>query len=119
MFVVHVRTVSLFVGEDFKWRELWRKLSLPVAAIYFGLVSAAWLIAMLSILSSGGQTTTEHGQYFLNDHGSLTAVTRPEYRHALVLQQRAFTLIPSMFFTMAVLANALRPWGIAEDTPLG
>jgi hypothetical protein len=37
-------------------------------------------------------------------------------RHALVLQQRIFTLIPSLFFGMAVLANASRPWGIAEET---
>jgi hypothetical protein len=117
VFLVHFRTASLAVGRlDLRWREVRRKLPLPVAAIYAGLVLAAWLIATVSILSIGGQPTTEHGQHFLNNHGSLTAVTRSEYRHALVLQQRIFTLIPGLFFGVAVLANASRPWGLADDT---
>ncbi len=32
-------------------------------------------------------------------------MTRAAYDHALVLQQRIFTLIPSVFFALAVLAH--------------
>ena len=58
-----------------------------------------------SITSIGGQPTISGGHYYLNDHGSLIAVTKAAYERTLVLQQRIFTLGPSVFFALGVLVH--------------
>lgn len=52
----------------------------------------------------GRQPTISGGHYYLNDHG-LIPVTKAAYEHALVLQQRIFTLGPSIFFGLGVLVH--------------
>lgn len=65
----------------------------------------AVLVVGLSIAGLHGQPTISGGRYLLNDHGSLSPVTRAAYEHALVLQQRVFTLIPAIFFAIGVIAH--------------
>jgi hypothetical protein len=63
---------------------------------------------MVSIGRIGGQPTMSGGHYYLNDHGDFIPVTRAAYWHALVLQQRIFTLGPGVFFALGVLVHW--PW---------
>jgi hypothetical protein len=78
----------------------------PVLVIGFiVLFIGAWLAMMVSIASIGGQPTMSGGRYYLNDHGDFIPVTKIAYDHALVLQQRIFTLGPSVFFALGVLVH--------------
>jgi hypothetical protein len=88
-----------------RWREFVEGLPRELVISFVVLFAVAWLVGLDSITSIGGQPTISGGRYYLNDHGTLTQVTRPAYQHALVLQQRIFTLIPSVFFALAVLAH--------------
>jgi hypothetical protein len=77
-----------------------------VVRIAFGaLFVGAWVVGLVSILQIGGAPTVVHGQYFLNDHGTLIPVTYNGYRHALVLQQRIFTSIPGAFYALGIVMN--------------
>ena len=71
-----------------------------------------WLVAALAIVSFvtafptlRGQPEIDHGHYFLNDHGSLIPVSRDAYLRALAAQQRLFTSVAAVFYSLGVMAN--------------
>ena len=107
IFVVHFSSVLRLtpVGGRFRWRDLVAGVP-PALGLGFGvLFVGAWLVLMSSITGIGGQPTMSAGHYFLNDHGSLIPVTKAAYEHALVLQQRIFTLGPSVFFALGIVVH--------------
>jgi hypothetical protein len=111
IFVVHFSSVLRLArgAGRFRWRDLVAGVP-PVLGLGLGILFVgAWLVLMLSITSISGQPTMNGGHYYLNDHGSLLAVTKAAYEHALVLQQRIFTLGPSVFFALGVLVHYPRP----------
>jgi hypothetical protein len=106
VFVVHFRSVMVLAGEgkpDLRTllRRVPRTVSLAFVVLFFG----CWLVGIDAIAQIGGQPTLSHGQYFLNDHGSMIAVSHSVYLHAVVLEQRIFTLIPAVFYALGVLVN--------------
>jgi hypothetical protein len=62
--------------------------------------------------------STRHRPGCLNDHGDFIPVTRAAYWHALVLQQRIFTLGPGVFFALCVLVHWPRRRTRQDDDPL-
>jgi hypothetical protein len=117
IFVVHFSSVLRLapVAGRFRWRDLVAGPP-PVVGLGFGvLLVAAWLVLVSSITSIGGQPTMSAGHYYLNDHGSLIAVSKAAYEHGLVLQQRIFTLGPAMFFALGVLIHYPQR-GVADDS---
>jgi hypothetical protein len=108
VFVVHLRSVIALGkqrGHKLNFRDLLRGLPVIVRVAFVALFIVAWLVVLASILHIGGQPTEIDGRYYLNDHGSLIPATHSEYLHALVLQQRIFTLIPAVFYALGVIVN--------------
>jgi hypothetical protein len=96
-----------------------RLAGLPAIAIvtflaFFFAVSA---VGGKSISEDRGQPTERAGHYYLNDHGDYIPVSRAEYRHAQVLTERAFTLIPSVFLAFALLINLPRRRPVTAEQP--
>lgn len=117
IFVVHFSSVLRLTPKRgrLRWRDLVAGVP-PAIGVGLGvLFVGAWLGAMASITGIGGQPTISGGHYYLNNHGSFIAVTRAGYDHALVLQQRIFTLIPAMFFGVGVLVHYPRQNGQAAS----
>jgi hypothetical protein len=107
IFVVHFSSILRLnaVGKRPRFRDMVSGLP-PLAIIGFvALFVGVWLMGITSITSIGGQPTVSGGHYYLNDHGSLIPVTKAGYEHALVLQQRIFTGIPSIFFALGALVH--------------
>lgn len=111
IFVVHFSSVLRLSSESGRprWRELLAGVPPVAAAAFVILFVGAWLVLMASIGSIGGKPTMSGGRYYLDNHGSLTLVTKAAYEHALVLQQRIFTLGPSVFFALGALVHYRRP----------
>jgi hypothetical protein len=110
IFVVHFSSVLRLMSERgrFQWRGFLTGLPPVVVGGFVVLFVGVWLVEMSSISALGGQPTMSGGRHYLNDHGSLIPVTRAAYEHALVLQQRIFTLGPSVFFALGVLVHYRR-----------
>ncbi len=127
IFVVHLRSVTILSrrrGHRLELRDLLRGLPTVVRLAFVGLFIVAWFVALTSILHIGGQPKEVHGHYYLNDHGSLIPVTHSEYLHALVLQQRIFTLIPAVFYALGVIVNwpagpTLASRAVVGESPTG
>jgi hypothetical protein len=115
VFVVHFRTIFLLRGRSTK--EVFASIPRLRRFTFGALVVVVWGIGLYSILHIGGQPEQRGDYYFLNDHGSMIPVTRAAFRHALVLQTRIFTLVPSMFFAIAVLLHS-RPTTSRSPTPV-
>jgi hypothetical protein len=97
---------ALFQGiGGLRPRALVSDLGGPTATAFAALFATAWLVSLWSIAHIGGQPETIHGRYYLNNHGTYKQVSHNAYLHALVLQQRIFTLIPSVFYAAATLAH--------------
>ncbi|HTY95904.1 MAG TPA: hypothetical protein VMB91_02605 [Solirubrobacteraceae bacterium] len=62
-------------------------------------------VAFIAITETKGQPTAVRGRYYLNEHGSYTRVSHTAYLHAQMLELRISSLIASVFFAFAVLAN--------------
>jgi hypothetical protein len=78
----------------------------PLMILAAGLGGAVALVAAYSFAGApSGQPTTRNGLYYLDDHGALRPVSRAAYDNALAVQQRLFTLVPTMFFLMAVIVH--------------
>jgi len=107
IFVVHFSSVLRLTPTRgrFRWRDQFVGIPPIFVAAFFVLLIGAWLVGVSSITSIGGQPTVRGGHYFLNDHGALMPVSKTAYDHALVLQQRIFTLIPSVFFALGALIH--------------
>ncbi len=120
IFVVHFSSVLRFTSDRGrpKWRELRRGLPPGTIVAFIVLFVVAWLVLMVSIGQIGGQPTMSGGHYYLTDHGDFIPVTRAAYRHALVLQQRIFTLGPGVFFALGVLVHWPRRRARPDDDPL-
>jgi hypothetical protein len=75
----------------------------------------AFVLAMIVISAlafvhlTGGQAEIIHGRYYLNDHGSLTQVTRAAYERSRIWEGRLFTAIPAVFFLAAACLNYRPP----------
>jgi hypothetical protein len=113
IFVVHFSSVLRLTCERgrFRWREFLAGLP-PVLVVGFTvLFVGVWLAEMSSITGIGGQPTMSGGRYYLDHHGSLVPVTKAAYEHALMLQQRIFTLGPSVFFALGLLVHYPRATG--------
>jgi hypothetical protein len=108
LFVVHLRTVLVFRGRKAGFREMFDPLPRPIYLACGALFVGAWVVTLWSITHLRGQPEQHGGAYFLDDHGSLIPVSHAAYRHALVLQQRIFSLIPGVFFGVGVLAHRAR-----------
>lgn len=110
IFVVHLSSVLRLNPErPLRWRELLAGVPPVAAAALVIIFVGAVLVLMASIGSIGGKPTMSGGRYYLDNHGSLTPVTKAAYEHALVLQQRIFTLGPSVFFALGALVHYRRP----------
>jgi hypothetical protein len=116
VFVVHFSSVLRLAPEQrgrrlslsgLRW-DVVRQLPPILVGGFIILFAGAWLVMMVSIGSVGGQPTMSGGRYHLNNHGTFIPVTKAAYEHALVLQQRIFTLLPSVFFAFGVLAHHAR-----------
>lgn len=105
IFVVHFRSVVLLSSRQLGLRELLRVIPRRVSAVFLAFFFGCWWIAGQAIKQSRGVPSELHGRYFLNDHGSLIPVSHAEYLHAIVLHQRAFTLIPAVFYALGVIVN--------------
>jgi hypothetical protein len=108
IFVVHLRSVRVLSrrrGRRLNVRELLRGVPLVLRAAFVALFLLAWVVGLASILHIGGQPREIQGRYFLDDHGALIPATHGEYLHALVLQQRIFTLIPAVFYALGIIVN--------------
>lgn len=120
IFAVHIRTVAVLSSRAdgrLSW-SLLRDLVSPVPVVvrigFVAFLWAAWSISGAAIGHLGGQPEQLDGRFFLNDHGSLIAVTHRAYLHAQLLQLRTFTLIPSVFYALGVIVN----WpGQTDETP--
>jgi hypothetical protein len=107
IFVVHFSSVLRLTSDRgrLRWREFLAGLPPALILGFIVLFVGAWAIGGSAISSIAGQPTISGGHYFLNDHGTLIPVTKAAYEHALVLQQRIFTLGPSVFFALGVLVH--------------
>lgn len=92
---------------------------LPAIAIvtFFAFFFAVSAVSSTSISEDRGQPTERAGHYYLNDHGDYIPVSRTEYRHAQVLTERTFTLIPSVFLAFALLLNLPRRRPVTTEQP--
>ena len=110
-FVVQFRSVTVLISRTEgrprlgALRELMGPVPVIARIIFVAFFIGTCLITAPSFGHIAGQPTEIHGRYFLNDHGSLIPVTHRAYLHAQVLHQRLFTLIPSVFYALGVLAN--------------
>lgn len=108
IFVIHFSAI-LRVQASGRRRLRWREMVAEVPPVFVAaaviLLAGAWLVSMASLLRLGGQPTMSGGHYYLNDHGTLLPVRRAAYEHARVLEERIFTLGPSIFFTLGVLVH--------------
>lgn len=84
--------------------------ALGVFVVYF---VAIWLLGLLTLTAIHGSPSHIDAHYYVNNHGTRTAVSRETYLHAETLTQRAFSLIPSAFYALGVLLNG--PRAIAGD----
>jgi hypothetical protein len=107
VFVIHFSSVLRLTTDRRRprWRELLTGLPPALLLAFIILFIGAWLVLVSSIADIGGQPTMSGGRYYLDDHGTLIPVTHAAYQRALVLQQRIFTLGPSVFFALGVLAH--------------
>lgn len=121
IFVVHLRSVLVLKGREKRGsvKELMGGLPPMIRLAFLALFLVAWIVGVMSIVHIGGQPTQIHGRYYLNDHGTLIAVTHSGYLHALVLQQRIFTLIPSVFYALGVIVNWPLERGIGKTGMAG
>ncbi len=116
VFVVHARTVWAAVrasrdiksGARIRFSDLFDGLPRMAIAVFVAFFVAIWFASGPWITESRGQPTERAGHYYLNDHGDYIPVSYDEYRHAQVLAERTFTLIPSVFFAFGVLMNLPR-----------
>ena len=116
VFIVHLRSVAVLRSNRDRSKRRGRprlgELLAPFPArarlAFFVLFGVGWLVAITSISHVRGQPTQIHGVYYLNDHGTAITVTHREYLHAVVLTQRIFTMIPAVFYALAVIVNW--PW---------
>jgi hypothetical protein len=111
IFVVHLRTVLVLSrrSRELSLGDLVRAVPRPLAVGFGALFIVAWVAFLSARAHLGGQPIEQHGRYFLNDHGEYVSVTHAQYLHALVWQQRIFTLIPSVFYALGVLVNVASP----------
>jgi len=70
----------------------------------------AWIflagaLAYVSVREGRGQPTVLHHRYYLDDKGTYLLVTHAEYLHQQVVEQRIFSLVPSVLFALAALAS--------------
>jgi hypothetical protein len=107
IFFVHLRSVQVLRAGRARSSvgAVLRDRPTAVRVAFCALFITAWVIALGSITHLAGQPTVVHGKYFLNDHGDLMPVTYNGYRHAVVLQQRIFTLIPGVFYALGIVIN--------------
>jgi hypothetical protein len=108
--VVHFSSILRATPERGRlgWRQFLSFLAgAPTALLtaFIGLFIGVVLVVEPSINGLSGQPTISGGHYYLNNHGDFLPVTRAVYEHALVLQQRIFTLVPSVFFALGVLTH--------------
>jgi hypothetical protein len=107
IFIVHLRTVLVLSrrGRDLSLPDLVRAVPRPLAVGFVVLFILAGVGFLLARAHLGGQRIEQNNHYFLNDHGVYIPATHAQYLHALVWQQQIFTLIPSVFYALGVLAN--------------
>jgi hypothetical protein len=115
IFVVHLRSVVLLVERrrglgisgfrGLPLRAMVAGIPKPVTVGFIGLFLFAWLVGLSSIAHIGGQPTQIGSRFYLSDHGDLIRVSHSAYLHALVLQQRIFTMIPAVFYALGVIVN--------------
>lgn len=116
IFIVHFRSVRLLnrlrkqsglSRFGFSMRQLVDIVPAPraITISFFVYFFAAWILGVLTIPSIGGQPTKVDGRYFLNNHGTYTPVSHAAYLHAVALAQRLFSIIPSVFYALAVIVN--------------
>lgn len=79
------------------------------------------ILTLVVIVSSAspvppGSPEIVDGQYVLNNHGSLTPVSRQEYMHTLEVWQMGFTSIAMVFYLTAALAVLMTGERLMERT---
>ena len=111
--LINFRTVSLLTPlrhpREFGFGWL-KRVTAPLPRytgwIYAGFFLFAWTVMMVTMLRhTGGAPTELHGQFYLNNHGSLTPVSHSEYVDELLRWQRVFLLGSACFLGIASITN--------------
>ena len=115
VFIVAIPTVMEFherqqasglKSRNLSVRDLQGLVAAPpaVTRAFYGYFALAAAIALISLLmATGGDPGHGHGHYWLNNHGVVTNVSRSTYLQAVAVSQRIFSVIPSVFYALAIL----------------
>lgn len=76
---------------------------------WFYLVVALAVVSFISGITIQGQPEIHHGRYFLDDHGTLTQVSRATYLRATAVAQRMFASFAAVFYSVATIFNSASP----------
>jgi hypothetical protein len=115
IFPVHLRTVMGLIrhsgggsGRFTRGRLLSSYKRMPrawrvLASVLFG---GLWAIAVTALwsLRNGGPDVV-NGQFFANNHGSLTPISRAAFHHLQLAEQRLFSAVPAAFYLVGALYN--------------
>lgn len=80
-------------------RHRWIYLVVALAAVSF----------VYGIISLRGQPEIQHGQFFLDDHGTLIQVSHATYLRGMAAQQRMFASFAAVFYSVATILNSALP----------
>lgn len=97
--------------------DLLRAVPVAVGAFGAAFFVAAWLVAMTTMLGSGGSPEERGDAYFLNDHGDRREISRDDYLRRKASQQRLFSAGPAAFYAVAVVAGVAYPRVRPADPP--
>jgi hypothetical protein len=103
--IVHIRSAWISAHRRQGVADLLAGVPQWAVIAYYVWFVVAGVLGYASLRESRGQPTKIDHQYYLNNHGRYTLVTHAEYLHAQVVDQRTFSLLPSVFFLLAVLVN--------------
>jgi hypothetical protein len=111
VFPVHFRGVLRLRGGN--GRSFFRRLRADVGRtryrLFQGYFVVLWIFAVTAIfqLRHGGPSLRD-GRYFLDNHGSLTEVSKTTYDGARLALQRVFAAVPAAFYSFGVVVNGAR-----------
>jgi hypothetical protein len=86
--------------------SLWNQASPWERLVTYAPFLALWTIGMTALwsLRHGGPEIV-HGQFFANNHGSLTPISRSTFHSLQLAEQRLFSAVPAALYLLAALYN--------------
>jgi hypothetical protein len=117
VFPLQFRTVFVgrksldFLNETPRTRTGW-----AVSALFVGY----WLLGMSALLRlRDGGPEKDGSQFYADDHGSLTQISKATYHQLQLAEERVFTAIPAAFMLIAFAANVALALRAVESTGAG